>query len=52
MPPVSITSVWPPAMIASGAANRIVFEAQSGVTVPGRTSSTPMTKTASNRISA
>ena len=35
MPPVSITSVWPPPMIASGAANRIVFEAQSGVTVPG-----------------
>ena len=35
MPPVSITIVWPPAMIASGAANRIVFEAQSGVTVPG-----------------
>ena len=52
MPPVSITIVCPPPMIASGAANRMVFEAQSGVTVPGLTSSTPRTKTASNRISA
>ena len=28
-------------MMASGAANMSTFEAQSGVTVPGRTSSTP-----------
>ena len=52
MPPVSMTNVWPPPMIASGAANMIAFEAQSGVTVPGRTISTNRTKSASNRISA
>ena len=41
MPPVSITIVCPAPMIASGAANISTFEAHSGVTVPGRTSSTP-----------
>ena len=36
MPPVSMTSVWPPARMPSGAANSSALEIQVGVTVPGR----------------
>ena len=52
MPPVSITSVCPAAMIPSGAANSSMFDIQSALTVPGRATSIAATKATRSNISA
>ena len=52
IPPVSITMVCPAARMPRGAANRSVFDSQTGFTVPGFTISTIAMKARRSRMSA